>query len=230
MLGELAARRLVVLSLVSMQSALARQVGDEGVADFGASQVLDLDRAGTTAALDQREDFVLRAGAARLPALAVHKHVVRRAEEGFVSLDHLPFATKRAGAALTHGFPNPVREEPSRLVSDVEGAVELVRGDAFLARCHEAKAHEPLVKRNMAALEERADPYRELLPAFRAVVPARPHAFAAQGPDVIEKAAEGAERAIGPAHAFEILTGSLFVVKGGVAEFDRGHGTPPVPG
>jgi hypothetical protein len=52
-----------------------------------------------------------------------------------------------------------------------------------------------------------------LLVADVAVIPARPHGFAIEGRHVIEPAAVGADRAVGPALAFEKLAGLFFVVK-----------------
>ena len=60
--------------------------------------------------------------------------------------------TERRQVAIAHCFANAVGHEPRRFVSDVEGAVELVSGDAFLRRGHQVKRLQPLVKRDMRAL------------------------------------------------------------------------------
>src|SRR6185312_718993 len=98
-----------------------------------------------------------------------------------------------------------MREKPSRLVGDAERAVQLVRADTLFARRHEAEGEQPLVKRDMAPLEDRADPYRELLAAIAAVPPSRPHRCTAERCDLLHAAAERADDAIGPAQFLKVL-------------------------
>ena len=47
------------------------------------------------------------------------------------------------------------RYEPRRLVGHVDHAVQLVRGDAFLAGAHQEGCHQPLVQRNVRPLADR---------------------------------------------------------------------------
>jgi hypothetical protein len=60
-----------------------------------------------------------------------------------------------------HCLTNTVCQEPGRLVGDLERAVQLMSGDAFFARAHQADCQQPLVQRDMRALEYHADAHRE---------------------------------------------------------------------
>lgn len=108
-----------------------------------------------------------------------------------------------------------MRHEPRGLVADLKGAVELVRGDALLARRHEVEAGQPLVQRDVAALHDGPDRHREILAArgFGAAVDAgllgRVRAA--------DHAAARANPAVRPALRLEPLAGGV-----GVLEVGRG--------
>jgi hypothetical protein len=82
--------------------------------------------------------------------------------ESLVALDRLALAAERR-AIILHCFADTVRQEPSRLVRYPERAMQLVRGDAFLAGAHQADRQQPFVQRDMRALENHADAHRELV-------------------------------------------------------------------
>jgi len=54
---------------------------------------------------------------------------------------------------VRHRLANAHRHEPCRLVGDPECAMQLMRRNAFLARRHQTEGEQPLVDRNMRALE-----------------------------------------------------------------------------
>ena len=68
------------------------------------------------------------------------------------------------------GLANSMAHKPGRLVCNAEHPVELVGADALLGSAHEIDGREPLVKRNLAILED--GPYRsgELTLAASALV------------------------------------------------------------
>ncbi|ERP87271.1 hypothetical protein Q669_10935 [Labrenzia sp. C1B10] len=57
-------------------------------------------------------------------------------------------------------------QEPSRLDRDFQNAGELVRADALLRGTHQVDSLKPLMQRDMAFLEDRANTHRELLTAL----------------------------------------------------------------
>ena len=87
--------------------------------------------------------------------------------------------------------------EPRRLVVEAESAVELMGGDALLARRHQVQAHQPLVEWDMAALHDGPGGDREVLPAFlfSAAIPARLLGLVG----VVDRAAMRADRTFRPA-------------------------------
>ena len=58
-----------------------------------------------------------------------------------------------------------MRHEPRGAIANPEHTVKLVSAHALLAGTHQVDRHEPLVKRDMAVLEDRTDGYAELLTA-----------------------------------------------------------------
>src|SRR5665213_601250 len=83
-------------------------------------------------------------------------------DERLVGLDGLSFAAdlwRTLGRG--HGFADTVSHEPRGFVGDPKHAMELVGGNAFLARSHEVDRQKPFVDRDMRPLENRARPDRE---------------------------------------------------------------------
>src|SRR3546814_9614675 len=83
--------------------------------------------------------------------------------------------------------------------------------DLFLGRAKEVRRQQPLVQRDLGTLIERADRHRELLAALRTEPEAGPCALALQLVGAVDASAVRADRAIGPAHALQILPGGGFV-------------------
>src|SRR5258708_7323368 len=147
MAGKLLARLDVPARFVGVQRALAVGIGDEDFADGTLVGSLDMEGAGASLALDEAKNLhLVRAATALFDALA-------RADVGFIRLDRLALAPDRGRGAISHCLANSVRDEPSRLVRDAKGAMQLVGADALFARRHEAEGEQPLVERDMRALE-----------------------------------------------------------------------------
>ena len=117
-----------------------------------------------------------------------------------------------------HGFADAVRHEPSRLVGDAEHAVQLVGADALLARHEQVHCQQPLVQRNLAALEHGADGDGELLAAIVALDDAladRAFGLRLDGlatlrrePLGIDRTAVRANRTVRPTQGFQMLAGA----------------------
>ena len=56
------------------------------------------------------------------------------AEIGFIGFDDLALAAHWLRVHIFHGFADTVRQKPSRLVGDAQGAVQLMGRIAFLGR------------------------------------------------------------------------------------------------
>src|SRR5579872_1233619 len=84
------------------------------------------------------------------------------ADEGFV---HFHFAAGTAEfhkRAPLHGEPDAVKHEPCRLLSDADGACNLVGTDAVLAVGDHPHSYEPFVERDRRVLKDRSDLHRKL--------------------------------------------------------------------
>src|SRR5689334_16686987 len=109
--------------------------------------------------------------------------------------------------------------------------VELVRREALFRSGHQPEAEKPLVQRNVAAMEDRADPHRELTAANGAMVPAAALGLRRGGCRLyaVKAAAIGAIGAIRPPDGFQLYPRRLVIVVAGMAGFDGKlqHGLSP---
>lgn len=113
-------------------------------------------------------------------------------------------------------------QEPSRFISDLKDAVQLMRADALFRRGHQINRLKHLVQRDMGAFKDRSDLDRKLLAAIRAF--AKTDAgFAKIIMLAAQRAAMRADRTLGPKDAFEIFKGFGFIVK--VELGQNGHGS-----
>lgn len=90
-------------------------------------------------------------------------------------------------------------EEPSRLVGELQVAVQLVRADALLAGADEVVREHDLVQRDMRALKHRADGHRVGLAALAALIDARTRGLALKLGGGVDRAAMRTNGAIRPA-------------------------------
>src|SRR5689334_18200898 len=97
------------------------------------------------------------------------------ANHSLVNLDNLAAAAHRSEAAVAHCFADPVCKEPSSLVGDAQGAVQLVCTHPLLRRSHEMERLKPDVELDVTRLHHALGRDSEVLPAFlgRAAIDAR---------------------------------------------------------
>lgn len=111
-----------------------------------------------------------------------------------------------------------MREEPSRFVSHVQRAVELVRAHAFFAGAHEIERHQPHIQLDVAGLHDRAGHDGEVFAAlFRAAAVA---ARALRGVVAADRSALAADTLPArPAKRFDVAAGLGIILKMGGVEF-----------
>ena len=148
------------------------------------------------------------------------------ADIGHVRLDGLAFATKRASCRRgLHDLADAVRQEPSGLHAAIEHPLDLAGADALLAGAHQVDGLQPQMQREMAVLEDRADPHREGLAAGVALPQARTAGLARQAADplFIAIAAMRANRAFGPKVGLDVGESGFLVVEMGGGQNGLGH-------
>jgi len=166
--GKAPANRLVSMALVSHQLAFGVGVSENDGSQSAGLQIVYWDRSRRAAALDERNDrHALRRSPVTLPPELRMQDPFRTAFavaiEGFIGLDCFALTAKRLRVGISHRFTDAVHEEPSRLIRDAEGAVDLMSARAFFAGCHQPERQQPFVKRNMRAFEDRADAHRKFV-------------------------------------------------------------------
>src|SRR5690242_4191676 len=101
------------------------------------------------AALDQRQDGMFVAVAA-----LGSRYAFLAADERLVGLDRIAgWAAQRRQGAVPHRLADTMAHEPRCVVLDAEDAMKLVAADTLLRRGHQTNRLQPLVQRNVAALE-----------------------------------------------------------------------------
>lgn len=171
-----------------------------------------MERAHLAAALDKRENHLL-ADSADMLFVAFAAVLVRlfAADVGFICLHRGAVPAKLAGIRRFHAFADAVRHEPGRLVGHAKHTLKLFAADTFLARAHQVSGIQPFVQRDMAALIDRANHYREVFAAIVALMKAGAMAFTLKARDVLGRAAVWANRAIGPADRLKVFAGFGFI-------------------
>lgn len=150
---------IIEAGIVRHEVRRAVHVGDDRRTNVRVVDVRNVERTGATAALDQRDDLLLRRDLARQALL------LEAADKGFVALDNLAFAAERIVRVVrfVHCLADAVAEEPSGFVGDAQHALHLLGAHALFGRGHEVRCEEPLVKRNVRTLHNRAGSHGELL-------------------------------------------------------------------
>jgi hypothetical protein len=110
-----------------------------------------------------------------------------------------------------------VHQEPSGFHAAIEGPLNLAGADALLAGGDELDRLKPQMQREMAVLEDAADPHGEGLAAGVALSQAGTAALAGQAADAlfIAIAAMGANRAFRPQVSLDIGKSGFLIVKWG---------------
>jgi hypothetical protein len=117
-----------------------------------------------------------------------------------------------------------VTEEPRGFHAAPEHPLYLAGRDTFLAGAHEVDDLEPQPQRQVARLEQGANPHGEWLPAAVALVKAGTGAFASELAYALPLPAMVADRAIGPQPGFDIGESGFFIVEVRLRENGLGHG------
>lgn len=209
----------ILLRFVGLQTRFLGKVLADDRREVAGRDAIDMERANLLrVAIDKREDRILVSGAA-----ASFRNASLAANECFINLDGAAFAAERNGKRATaERFADAMREEPSRLVLNLEHTMKLVGANALLRRSEEIDGLKHLVQRDMRRLKNSADLHSELLAAVRALAEAE-----AGLPKVVmlprDGAAMRANRAVGPQDALEMRKGGGFVVEVGLRK--NGHWT-----
>src|SRR5581483_552985 len=126
-----------------------------------------------------------------------------------------------------HSLTDAMAHEPRRFVGDRQHPVHLMRRNALLARVHQMKGQNPLMKRNMRTLHDGADRNCEVLTASVALKQTRTVAFAIKALNgfLVRIAAMRADRAFRPAQALHVGAGGILVMENLVGEL---HGLSPM--
>lgn len=216
--GKRLGDRRIQAALIGVQPALGVDVRQQHGLEVVGGDVLDVERAGLTATLDQGEDRTLLLGQVALEqraALAAFAQDRRLslAQIRLIGLHDLAFAAHRLrlGRSRRHRLADAVRHEPSGLVGDAEHPAKLRRRHALLGSCHQVEAKDPLGKRNVAALHDRADRDREVLPAAVALMQTGAVALALQARDAVRCATVGQKAPFGqrrPSRCFRAAVSS----------------------
>src|ERR1700688_4777362 len=211
--------------LVSVQRRSDFDVLNDGIGDCPGVGRIDLDRFGapTFAALFQSKHRRLADRAATQIQLLVLVFVcLDTTDIGFVDFDN----ALQFGQVIAAGFAKPVQNKPRRLLRDADFLAELQARNSF-PRCDQ-KVHrvDPLVQRNVAALEYGARAHGKILPALVAPVEA-----ALAGRQTVAKATNRAGRTIRPKPPLKVCAGRFNVRKHGkkLESRDCGFGHETLP-
>ena len=129
-------------------------------------------------------------------------YVLLAADVHFVNLDH----AAKLRQIIAARFTEPMQDEPGRLLRDAYLLGQLQAADALAGRHKQVHGIQPLVQRNMGALENRAGSHGEILLALvAAVVTILAHR------DALADPADRANDASGPEARFEVDTGRFLI-------------------
>src|ERR1700730_4749069 len=177
-----------------------------------------------TAALNKSNDrFFSNSTTTFMPALARVLILFKAADIGVVHFHGSAIAAKRGSNKRAHSFTQTMLHKPRGFVSYLQRAVELMRADALLAAGHQMRGLEPLVQRDMTALEYGPDRHSELTLAWAAAPQSGPPALYRGNP--VKPATARAKRPLWPdnrLHAGD-RSGLVMKVRGG----KDGHGSTP---
>ena len=175
------------------------------------------------AALDKAQHLDVRlATAGALAGLSrfAHFHIV--------DFDGLAFAAHRAKvAARRHRKANAVPKVPCGFHATTQGPLKLAGRMTFLAGAKQVDRLQPQAKRQVAILENGADPDRKRLAAGVALAKARAARFAGQTTNLVASGlAMRADGAVRPKPGFDVLKSGIFAVKMGGGKDGLSHDLP----
>jgi hypothetical protein len=117
-----------------------------------------------------------------------------------------------------------MHHEPSRLIADLQHAVDLMGANPLLGGGHQEQRGQPLAERQLGALENGLNGNRELLATIVALVHASAVRVATERRSV-NRAAMRADRTFRPDAGFKPLAGGGVVLEDRVLENGREHGS-----
>jgi hypothetical protein len=211
-------RMLVVLRLIGHEAAILVNVAADHRADYAMVEDKGAD---VTAALHEAQDDGVRPFAA-----GAATGLARIGDGGFVGFHGLASAAHGASCAGVHGEADAVAKVPSGFHAATEHPLKLAGRHAFLAGAQQMDGLQPQPQRQMAILENGADPHGERLPAGVAFAQARPGGLASEAADalLINVAAMRANRTIRPKLAFDIFERGVLAVEAVIGKNGVGHG------
>jgi hypothetical protein len=211
--------QLVVLGLVSHEAAILMNVTPDHAADH---PMIDHQRADIATALHKAQDNGVRplaAGAA--PGLA------RIGDGGFVGFHGLASAAHGIGCSGVHDEPDTVAKVPGGFHAAAKHPLKLAGRNAFLRGAQQMDGLQPQPQRQMAVLENGADPHGEGLPAGVALAQARAGSLASKAADLVAgRLTMRANRAIRPKLAFDVLESGILVVEAIIGKNGFSHDNP----
>ena len=212
----------VVLRLIGNEAAV---LVDEATQVLRNAAMIERNRTGIAATLHKAQhNRVWTLAARRSLGLA------RIGDRGFVGLDNLAGTAQRAARGVgSHCKPNAVAEKPRGFQAAAQGALQLAGRKAFLAGAKQVDGLQPQAQRQVAILENRANPHRERLTAGVALVQASARGLAVQAPDFVARGlAVRADRAVRPKLLFDVIEGRLLVMKPQIGKDRISHGLSPL--
>lgn len=192
------------------------QVGLRGPADMEGH-----DAGALGAAFHQGHDGILMSVAA-----SAFRLLVFGADEGFIDFHNAAGAAEGWQCPVSHGFPDPMVEEPSSLHATTQHTLYLVGADAFLAGAHQMDDLQPEVQPKMRGFEDGSHTHGEGLPAFIAFIQAGAGGFAGHLADAraIVVPAMRANRAARPQVRFDVGDCAFFGLELGGIENGLSYG------
>jgi hypothetical protein len=184
-------------------------------AEIVGANVRHVDGSRGTIPLDQRENRVHVAAAARMGLL--HRLA---ANVGHVRLNSLALTAERRVVVLRlHGLADPMGEEPSGLHAAIKGPLDLPSADALLAARDKLDGLKPQVQREVTILKNATDPHGEGLAAGVALPQAGATGLAGQATDPLPVAIATvrANRPFRPKVGLDIGKSRFLIVKMGGA-------------
>jgi hypothetical protein len=150
---------------------------------------------------------------------------------GVIAPSSAAFPAQRArGVRWLHNLADAVGEKPRGLHAAIEGPLNLAGRDTLLAAADKLDGLKPQVKREMAILEDRADPHGEGLAAGVALPQAGAAGLASQAANalLVTIAAMRANRAFRPQVSLDIGESGFLIVKIALDENRLGHRESPM--
>ena len=167
----------------------------------------------STAALPNPHDRDFANGSASSTTLRLPFVGIQTADERLIRFDNaakLVIGSTRRPA----GLAEPSKHKPSRLLSDADLFSQLKARDTFTGRDQQVHGIDPLVQRNLRALENGVCANREIELAREAPIePRLARGARTKGRYAVSRLAIGADRAIGPETTFEVGPRRLLIGK-----------------